>query len=169
VEGEAQVAGAEGARDPAGLGAGPEDAGVVAGPDAFAWCPGLGATLWAAPCDFVFDRIAAGIDAVAAVIGVSADGVPPDGLAAATCLAEPFKLTGPVLAVGWAAQAVAPRAAAKTAAAPATVAILRLRPPPALSLPSRSLETVGVLIRLLEWPGGSQEYPHNRTHSRCIH
>jgi hypothetical protein len=147
AEGADPVAGAEGGCDLVGLVVGPEDAGRVAAPDDFAGCPGLGAALWAARCDFVFDRIAAGIDAVAAVIGASADGVPPDALAVPTCWAEPFKLTGPLLAVGVAAQAVAPRAAAKTAAAPVIVAILRLRPPPALSLPSRLGETVGALIR----------------------
>lgn len=165
VEGAAQVAGTEGAGDPAGLVAGPEDAGHVAGPDDFAWCPGLGAALR----DGAFDLIAGGIDAVVIVIGASADGVPPDGPAAATCWAEPVKLAWVLSPVGVAAQAVAARAAARTAAAAVAVAILRLRPMPAASFPTRSQGTVGVLMGLLEWPGGSQEYPHNRTHSGCIH
>ncbi len=147
AEGADGVEGAEGPGDPALLVAGPEDAGHVAEPDGFAWCPGR----------------AAGIDAVAVVIGASADGVPPDGLAAATCRAEPVKLAWVLLPVGVAAQAVAPRAAASTAAAPVTVAILRLGPTPAASFPSRSPGTVGVLMGLLEWTGGSQEYPHNQT------
>ena len=156
------MAGAEGAGDPAELVAGPEDAGHVAGPDDFARCPGLGAAL----CDGAFDLIAGGIDAVAVVIGASADGVPPDGLAATICWAEPFKLAWVLLPVGVAAQAVAARAAARTAAAPVAVAILRLRPMPAASFPARSPGAVGVLMGLLEWPGGSQEYPHKLTHSR---
>jgi hypothetical protein len=159
AEGADGVEGAEGSGDPALLVAGPEDAGHVAEPDGFAWCPGRAA----APCDRAFDLIAAGIDAVAVVIGASADGVPPDGLAAATCRAEPVKLAWVLLPVGVAAQAVAPRAAASTAAAPVTVAILRLGPTPAASFPSRSPGTVGVLMGLLEWTGGSREYPHNQT------
>ena len=166
LAGAAQVAGTEGAGDPAGLVAGPADAGHVTGPDDFAWRPWLGAALGDDDFDFF---MAGGIDAVAVVIGASADGVPPDELAAATCRAAPVKLAWVLLPVGVAAQAVAVRAAARIAAAPAAVAILRLRPMPAASFPARSLGTVGVLMGLLEWPGGSQDYPHNRTHSRCIH
>jgi hypothetical protein len=150
VAGAVHVAGAEEAGDPAGLVAGPADAGHVAGPGDFACCPGLGATLAAARCDGAVDLIAGGIDATAVVIGASADGVSPAGLAAAACWAEPVKLAWVALPVGVAAQAVAPRAAARSAAAPVTVPILRLRPKPGASFPSRSPGAVGVLMGLLE-------------------
>lgn len=162
AEGADQVVGTEGAGDSAGLVSGPEDAGPVAGPDDFAWCPWLGAALG----DDVFDFfIAGGIDAVAIVIGASDGGVSPDWPTAATCWAEPVKPACVLLPVGVAAQAVAARTAEKTAAAPGPAAILRLPPVPAAWFPTRSPGTVGVLMGLLEWPGRSQGYRHNRTYS----
>lgn len=151
AEEAAHVAGTEETGAPDGLVTGPEDAGHVAGPDDGAWCPGWGVALAAAPCDGAFDFIAGGVDAFAVVIGASDDGVPPDELAAATCWAEPLKLARVPLPVGVAAHAVTARAAARTAAAaPVMVPILRLRPTPAASFPSRSPGTVSVLMGLLE-------------------